>query len=140
MSSCLRLFILSVWLLKLLPIFNTVVLMSNVRRSALLCSVLQNMGRTADWDQISFSLCKVLKRFVFFSLVRAPQSSPAHCQHKTMSTVASPAHSLRMLERIRFLICPEVSPGIDCRSRRRTLTPTLAMKTLITSGNSFTTW
>ena len=37
---------------------------------------------------------------------------------------------------IKSIICCEVSLGIDCKLRRRTCTRTLALKNLITRGNS----
>ena len=61
---------------------------------SLLCGVMQNMGRAAAWNQTSFSLCKIIKHIVFFLLGQSLQSSLVHCRHKTMSIVASPAHSL----------------------------------------------
>ena len=65
-----------------------------------------------------------------------PKFTGALLAQKEVSRFRSRLFSWRDFE-IKFTICNEDSDGSDWRSRRRTLTPTLALKYPITRGNNF---
>ena len=81
--------------------------------------------------------CRRLKTLFFPFCCQPPKFAGAlSAQKEVIFSSLSPFSSRE--EQMKFIICCDVSHGIDCRSRICTRTPTLALKNLTTKGKSFT--